>query len=428
MSQSEGSAEATSQSGGSGQKSTTSKGSRRASTASRGSRRFVAAGVCFLVAWQVAALVGVPRRTTVALGAFGFVLHVVFGKAYALVPTYFDRSLAVERAPAVHLPLSVAGVTGLALGPLSGVPRAAATVGTLAWCAGAAVFVGVLALSLRGNLTGGETGTGSANAHRRRVDRAANAAAPFAVGYVGLGSVALLPSLRVGSALPFTVTSAAASHLLVAGGAAVLLFAVGFRLLPRLLGASPPAALVAVVLPAGAVGPALLASGLTGVLPTVAGVPTLRVGAALVAAAVVGFGAAVVALVARADRRRPGVGALVAGACCGVLGVGFGIGFVFGVLTPALAPAHLRLNVLGFLGLTIVGVTYHFYPPAIGSLPGVGVRLARAAAAALTVGLLVEVVGLWVASPPTVAAARLVGVAGALTYAWVILGLFYERR
>ena len=394
-----------------------------ASAASRSARRFVAAGVCFLVAWQVGALAGVPRRTGVALGAFGFVLHVVFGKAYALVPTYFDRALAVERAPAVHLPLSVGGVVGLALGPLEGVPRAAA--GAVAWCGGVAVFVGALALSIRGNVTGGETGTGSANAHRRRVDRAANAAAPFAIGYVGIGSVVLLWSSLSG---PATVPAAAASHLLVVGGAVVMLLAVGFRLLPRFLGASPPARVVAVVLPPGAVGPALLAAGVTGRPASLAGIPTVRLGAGLVGAAVVGLAAVVVALVARADRRRVGVGAVVAGACCGVLGVGLGIGFVVGAADASLVPAHLRLNVLGFLGLTIVGVSYHFYPPAIGTLPGVGVRSARTAAVALAGGLLVEVGGLATSSPAVVTVGRAVGVLGAALYAWVVLGLFYERR
>ena len=412
---------------------TTSGDARRASTASRGSRRFVVAGVCFLVAWQVAVLAGVPRRTTVALGAFGFVLHVVFGKAYALVPTYFDRPLAPERAPGIHLPLSIVGVTGLALGPLPAVPRAVGTLGAITWFAGAAVFVGALAISVRDNLTGRETGTGSANAHRRRVDRAANAAAPFAVGYLGVGSAALVVGGLDSASLPrsalrFAGAPAAASHLLIAGGAAALLFAVGFRLLPRLLGASPPAPLVAVVLPAGVLGPALLAAGLAGVRSTVAGVAPFRVGAALTATAVVGFAVAVLALVARADRRRVGVGAIAAGACFGVLGVGLGLGFAFDALDLALAAAHLRLNVLGFLGLTIVGVTYHFYPPAIGTLPGVGVRSARAAAAALTAGLLVETAGIWIDSPAAVTGGRLVGVAGALTYAWVLLGQFYERR
>jgi hypothetical protein len=159
-----------------------------AATASRGSRQFVAVGVCGLVVWQAAVLVGIPRRTSVALGALGFVLHVVFGEAYALLPSYYDRRLAVPRAPAVNLPLSVVGAACLALAPLDGVPRAAAGVGATAWGLGVAVFVGVIAATVRDNPTGSETGTGEANAHRRPVDRAANATVPVAVGYLAAGA------------------------------------------------------------------------------------------------------------------------------------------------------------------------------------------------------------------------------------------------
>lgn len=394
-----------------------------AATASRGSRRFVAVGICGLVVWQAAVLTGVPRRTSVALGALGFVLHVVFGKAYALLPSYYDRRLVAPRAPAIHLPLSVAGAACLAMAPLDGVPRVAAAVGAAAWGLGVAVFVAVLAVTVRDNPTGTETGTGSANEHRRTVDRAANAAVPVAVGYLAAGAYATGGAagvVPIPPSLPALGLAPAASHLLVAGGAALVLFAVGFRLLPRLLGASPPRPLVGVVLPAGALGPGLVAAG-------VGGAPTLRTGAALLAAAIVGFAAAVVVLVARADRRRLGVGAVLAGPVFGVLGVTLGVGFAFGFADATLVPAHLRVNVLGFLGLTIVGVTYHFYPPAVGTLPGVGQRPARAAAAAIAGGLLVEVLGLWSTWPVAVTAGRAVGLAGALAYAWVILGLFYER-
>ncbi|WP_121823411.1 hypothetical protein [Halostella salina] len=394
-----------------------------ASTASRGSRRFVAVGVCGLVVWQAAVLAGVPRRTSVALGALGFVLHVVFGKAYALLPSYFDRRLAAPRAPAVHLPLSVAGVAGLAIAPLAGVPGVVGAVGATCWSLGVAVFVGVLAVTVRDNPIGAETGTGEANAHRRGVDRAANAALPVAVLYLAAGAygtAAAAGVVPVPAALPALGLAATASHLLAAGGAALVLFAVGFRLLPRLLGASPPRPLVAVVLPAGALGPALVAAG-------VGGAGTLRAGAALLGVAVVGFAAAVIVLAATADRRRVGVGAVVAGPGFGVVGVTLGAGFAFGFGDAALVPAHLRLNLLGFLGLTVVGVTYHFYPPAVGRLPGVGERVARAAAAGIAGGLLVEVAGLWTRWPAAVVAGRTAGLFGALMYAWVVLGLFHER-
>ena len=112
----------------------------------------------------------------------------------------------------------------------------------------------------------------------------------------------------------------------------------------------------------------------------------------------------------------------------GVGGAGtLGVGFAFDFADASLVSAHLRVNVLGFLGLTTVGVTYHFYPPAVGTAPGVGERHARLAAAAIAGGLLAEVAGVWTAWPVAVTAGRTVGLAGALTYAWVVLGLFHER-
>jgi hypothetical protein len=80
-------------------------------TVSRWSRGFVAASALWLVCWQVAPLVGAGQRVGVPLSLYGFALHVVFGKGYSPVPSYFDRELAVPRAPMVHLPLAVAGVT-----------------------------------------------------------------------------------------------------------------------------------------------------------------------------------------------------------------------------------------------------------------------------------------------------------------------------
>ncbi|MEF8758097.1 MAG: hypothetical protein V5A33_07655, partial [Halobacteriales archaeon] len=66
----------------------------------RWGRRFVAAGAVFFVLWGAAVVTAQPPRTTIALGLFGGVLTTVVGKAYPLLPAYFDRQLAVPLAPA----------------------------------------------------------------------------------------------------------------------------------------------------------------------------------------------------------------------------------------------------------------------------------------------------------------------------------------
>ncbi|WP_425600919.1 hypothetical protein [Haloterrigena alkaliphila] len=236
-----------------------SSGGNASATVTRWSRAFVAVGVGFFLAWQVAVALGLSRAATVPLGVLGFVFHVVFGKAYALIPSYFARQLAVPRAPAVHLPLALLGAVGaFAAGTGIGLP-VLAPIAAASWLLGCLVFVAALGWTVRGNPTGAETGTGATDDHRQGVDRLANAAVPVVFAYLLVGSsLPLAAELGLG---PSTVaaTGPGASHFVAAGSAALLVFAVGFRLLPRLLVATPRRGLVAVVLVAGAVGPALLA-------------------------------------------------------------------------------------------------------------------------------------------------------------------------
>ena len=389
-------------------------------TLSRWSRALVASGVCWLVAWQAAALAGFPRRTTVTLGLYGFVLSVVFGKAYSLVPAYFDRSLAWPGAPAVHLPLAVVGTVGLALAPLEGLPAVVGSVGAAAWAAGVAAFLGTLVWTVRDNPTGAETGTGEHNADRRPVDRAANLFVPVVAAYLAVGSWETLAARS--AALPTVLDGypPRATHLLAAGGAVLALFAVGFRLLPRFLVVDLPAWVPWVVLPPGALGPALLAAGLP------AG-PLFRVGAVLEAVAVVGFAAVYAHRYRATDRSRVGFYGPLLGTGFGVLAVGLGLSFAFGPIDPALVAAHYRLNLLGFLGLSIVGVTFQFYPPTVGRFPGAGDDLALAAMGLLAGGLAVEAVGAGAAVGTATGVGRALALGGALAYAYLVIGVFAQQ-
>ncbi|WP_135363801.1 hypothetical protein [Halosimplex halophilum] len=389
-------------------------------TLSRWSRALVASGVCWLVAWQTATLAGLPRRTTVVLGLYGFVLGVVFGKAYSLVPSYFDRSLAWPRAPAVHLPLAVVGTAGLALAPLGGVPAAVGSLGAAAWAGGVAVFLATLAWTVRDNPTGAETGTGDHNADRRPVDRAANLFVPVVLAYLAVGSWETLAARVAVAPAVLDGYPPRATHLLAAGGAALLLFAVGFRLLPRFLVADLPSWVPWAVLVPGAIGPALLAAGLP------AG-PVFRAGAVLEAVAVAGFAAAYVRLYRASDRDRAGFLGPLLGAGFGVLAVALGLSFAFGPVAPALVAAHYRLNLLGFLGLSIVGVTFQFYPPTVGRFPGAGDALARAAMGLIAIGLVLEVLAAVGPVALLSTAGRAFALVGVLVYAYLVLGVFVQR-
>lgn len=381
-------------------------------------RRFVAASALFLVVWQVGTLVGVARRTGVILGVFGFVLHMIFGKAYALIPSYFDRDLELVRLQPAHFGLSVSGTVLLAVEAEFGVPGTGA-LGGLLWAGGAAAFLAAIVWTIRDNPTGRETGTSEANEDRQPIDRLANGFMPVALSYLALGSY---ETLAFHTPLPgaFSGYFPRVAHLLAAGAAATLVFAIGFRLLPRFLVAHPPGALVAVVLPAGTLGPILIAQTLgTG--------PGMLAGATLEAIAVLGFGVAFLVLYYRSARRRVGFYGVLAGVLSGSLGVALGLSFAFSGWTPALATAHFRLNVLGFLGLTIVGTAYQFYPPAVGTFPGASDRTAFLSILGIGTGLLFEAIGLAVADPTQVLLGRVLSLAGAVLYAGLLLGLFYER-
>jgi len=398
-------------------------------TVSKWARRFVLTGALFLLAWQAAALLGVSRRTEVVLGLLGFVFHTVFGKAYSLVPTYFDRDLATDRWLPAHLSCTGGGVLLLAVGAERSV-RQATAVGGILWAAGVVVFLATVVVSIRDNLTGSETGTGEHNAHRRRLDRAANLAVPVALAYLAAGSYELS---TVGTGLPSLYDGYVPRgfHLLAVGTAALLVFAIGFRLLPRFLATTPPEHLALVVLPTGAVGPAILAAGLpSGSL--------LKVGAAFQTVAVIGYAAVIGVLTVRTDRTRIGIYGVVVGALAGVVAIGFGLLMAFEGQTADLVRTHRRVTVLGFLGLTIVGVSYQFYPPGVvsfsWSLPGsdartVGVtgdRIGLAAIGCLSAALAVEVAGSVFVNRTELLALSL-GVTGALLHAGLLGGIFRDR-
>jgi hypothetical protein len=385
----------------------------------RWSRRSVLAGTGFLVLWSATVLAVGPGSGALSFGLLGFVFHVVFGKAYALVPSYFARTLTPTVAPAVQLPLTATGTVALGASWLLPTPPAVRLLGAASWALGLGVFVGSLAWSLRGNLSGRETGTGEANAHRRGLDRFANAFVPVAVGYMLVGSYELLagvgpvPTLLDGY-LPRAV------HLLGAGGATLLVFAVGFRLLPRFFVSTTPRWLPGLVLPAGSLGPALLAASLTGG-------GALALGGLLEATAAAGFAVAVVVLFRRSNRRRVGLYGALAGVLCLLGAAGLGLQFAFGERSVAAVTAHRRLNLLGFLGTTIVGLTYQFNPPAVARLPGADDRTAGFVLASIVGGVGIEVGGLLGGLPPLAVAGRTLALLGSLGHLYVYVGVLRRQ-
>lgn len=388
-------------------------------TVSTWSRRYVLISVFALVCWQIGIVFGVPLRTEIVLAIFGFVLHMVFGKANALVPSYFDSELAFPQGIKIQFPLVVVGTTGLVVASLGIGPVWLATAGAVLWCLGVAVFVGTLLSTIGRSLLKGETGTGEHNAERYRVDRLANSFVPVAFFYLIVGSYetaaiyAPLPTL-------FGGMPAQASHLLAAGTAAVFVFALGFRLLPRFLVVYPPLWVVRIVLPTAAAGPILIAAGIS--TPQF-----LVVGAVLEAVAVCLFAAVFIWMFVRSDRRRVGFYGVLGGVTSGVVGIALGLSFAFYSTKTSLTTLHLRLNLLGFLGLTIVGLAYQFYPPSVGEFPGSSDRTALLSIFGICFGLLFHVGSLLGGFQEFISIGYLLSLAGTIVYAYLIVSAFVTR-
>lgn len=383
---------------------------------SAGARRFVVASVLFFIGSQFAIFAGAPRRVVVTLVLYGFVFHMIFGKGYALIPSYFDRTLVFERAPTLQLPLSSFGVCGL-LGATQEIAYSH-TVGAVLWGSGVVVFVGTIGWTINDNLLGSETGTGDVNAERAGVDRFTNAFVPVALCYVVFGSIELI-ALATDSPTLVVTTQAQVSHLFGAGAATLLLFAIGFRLFPRFLVAHPPTPLVAVVLPAGAIGPALIAVGLYSDL--------LRIGLVVEAIAIVGFAVAFITLFLRSSRRRVGLYAVLCAMLAGLLGVSMAAVLVINGYDTAVVTAHFRTMLVGFLGLSIVGAAYQFYPPSVGTLPGATDRTAIGSIVLLAGGLAVQILGLLGRMELLTVAGEISTVGGAGLYGYLI-GAAFKRQ
>ncbi|WP_411966027.1 hypothetical protein [Haloferax sp. YSMS24] len=391
---------------------------------SRWSRWFVVLSVAFLVCWRLGALVGIPRRAEVILALFGFVFHVVFGMAYLLIPSYFGTVLSTDRIPLVHLVLAVSGTVLLVLSAFAVGPPSLGMLGALLWSGGVAAFVSALFWSIRDELRRGETGTASHRQAFEWVDRYANRFVPVAFFYLVVGSYELLarsttlPGLTDGYFPRIT-------HLLAAGFVVLLVFTLGVRLAPRFLGVPAPRALTAVVLPAGAVGPGLVAIGLSSG-------PVFVAGAVAEAVAFVGFAALYLVVFLQSDRRRIGSESVLAGVLSGVAGVTIGLTVALGPLvglppfSAAAVQAHLQLNLLGFLGLVVVGFALMFFPPTAGRFRGSNERTARLTIAVLVAGVVVSVVGQFTGGSVVATVGDGVVLIGTFGYGYLLTRLLVE--
>jgi len=384
---------------------------------SRWTRYFTVASAASLVVSQGVAVLGGTRSFVVLVAIFGFVCPMIFGMAYLLIPSYAGRTLADHRIPAVHFALAYLGASALVAG--RAFDRVALMRGGVAlWSVGVAVFVGALAWTVvPAVLDNPEIVLRSDDAPQRST-RLATAMITVALGYLVVGTGALLGWAGLGPVPAFAFP--AVVHYYAAGFGALLIFALGTRLVPGFFHVTPPRVGTWTALVPGAVAPGLLGTFLwDGV--------AFRVGAVLQAVAMVGYAGVVGYVIQRSDWQRVGLVGVVLGAVAGVVAVGINLPAAFGHVATGQIRAHAATVVTGFFALTIVGFAVQFFAVTSGRFRGASDRCVGAVIATLAFGTFTRAGGLLTGNDPVSQAGAGLVLCGAVGYTYLVGRRFFDR-
>jgi hypothetical protein len=352
---------------------------RRSTGLRRWTQRFTIASAGSFVVFLLAVLLEIDRQTAVLIGVFGFVCPMIFGMAYLLFPSYAGRTLIDRRLAGIHFVTAYIGVGFLVLARAVEGASALFRIGVLSWTLGIVVFVGALLVTVGPLLVadplealrGGETS--------QRSSRLATAAIPIAIAYLVVGTVGLITTVAPIRITPVTLSQVI--HYYMIGFGALLVYALGARLLLGFFHVSLPRPIVGTVLVAGLLAPALL-----GTYFWID--PWFQIGAALATVAMLGYVGLVAFVARRTDRIRVGLSGIVLGAIAGSAAIVATLPIAFGGTGTGHIAVHRTLILAGFFPLTIVGYAYLFFPIPEGQFIGASPRSART-----TIGLLAAGVG-----------------------------------
>lgn len=346
----------------------------------RWTQRFTIASAGSFVVFLLAMLLEIDRQTAVLIGVFGFVCPMVFGMAYLLLPSYAGRTLVDQRLAGIHFITAYIGVGLLVLARTVEGATALFQVGVLFWTLGIVVFVGGLLVTVGPLFLANPLETLRGGAPSQRSTRLATAAIPIAIAYLVIGTIGLIATvapIRIG---PITLSQVI--HYYTIGFGALLVYALGARLLFGFFHVSLPRPIVGTVLVTGLLAPALLGTYLWID-------PWFQIGAALAAVAMLGYVGLVTLVTWRTDRVRVGLSGIVFGAIAGGVAIVTTLPVAFGGGSTGHIAVHRTLILAGFFPLTIVGYAYLFFPIPEGQFIGASTRSART-----TIGLLAAGVGI----------------------------------
>ncbi len=351
------------------------------------------------------------------LPALGFIGLMIMGMAQQFIPLYSGRELWSGRGALLQVSVAIAGVALLLLAPVLNPLLELA--GLALWLLGTLLFLLWILMTLRSEKLPVRPQGKHAEFHT--LDVLAIPMTSAAVLYLIAASVGfLLASPYDAPLVPFALLHwFSFLHLYTLGFILLMVFGVGFHLFPRFTDTVPNLRVARVIPILALPGPALVALTLPFLdAPSVEIV--FGVFAVFEALGAFLFAVLVLDLWSRTEHRRPASAFNAAAGLWLILGVTFAS--LFGIAPGATlqwAPAHGWINLLGFAGFEIFGVTHEVLPPFTSMGLKVSRRVTRVDFLLANAGL-----GLVVLSfAATFAGASLVGTALALAGLGLLLAM-----
>ena len=295
------------------------------------------------------------------LPALGFIGLMIMGMAQQFIPLYSGREMWSGRGALLQVSVAVLGVALLLVAPL--IDPILELVGLALWLLGTLLFLLWIVMTIRSEKLPVKPQGKHPEFHLMDVlGIPMTSAAVLYLIAASLGFVLASPSRS--PLVPFVADHwISFFHLYTLGFIVLMVFGVGFHLFPRFTGTVPDLRLAKVITFMALPGPALVALTMPFLdVPSVEFVFAFF--AVFEAIAAVLFAVLVLGLWNRSEHRRP---ASIFNATAGLwLILGVTLASLFGI-APEQAlrwvPAHGWINLLGFAGFEILGVTHEVLPP-----------------------------------------------------------------
>ncbi len=315
------------------------------------------------------------------LPALGFIGLMIMGMAQQFIPLYSGRELWSGRGALLQVSVAVAGVALLLINPLL------EPVGLALWLLGTLLFLLWILMTLHSAKLPVRPQGKHAEFHT--MDRLGIPMTSAAVLYLIAASAGfLLASPPSAPLVPFAAEHwFSFFHLYTLGFVLLMVFGVGFHLFPRFTDAVPNLRAAKIVAAMALPGPALVALTMP-FLDDPRVEVVFAVAAVFEAVAAILFAVVVLDLWNRSEHRRPASAFNAAAGLWLILGVTFAS--LFGIAPDATlqwVPAHGWINLFGFAGLEILGVTHEVLPPFTSMGLKVSRRVTRADFVLANVGL-----------------------------------------